>query len=58
MLKLQRDHAYKILTEILNERIKKYTENIIGEFQCGLGTTEEQETTDKLFVRKQNIVVL
>jgi hypothetical protein len=28
--------AYKILSGVLNERLKEYVENICGEYQCGL----------------------
>ena len=29
------DIVYKVFSNVLNERLKKITENVIGEYQCG-----------------------
>ena len=42
--------GYKILTTVLNNRLKKYTEAIIGEYQAGFRTGKS--TTDQTFIVK------
>jgi len=42
--------VYKILTTVINNRLKKYTEYIIGEYQAGFRTGKP--TTDQTFTVK------
>jgi sorting nexin-29 len=42
--------GYKILTTVINNRLKKYTEHIFGEYQAGQRTGKL--TTDKIFTVK------
>ena len=39
--------GYRILTTVINNRLKKYTEHIIGEYQAGFRTGKS--TTDQIF---------
>jgi len=41
---------YRILTTVINNRLKKYTEHIIGEYQARFGTGKS--TTDQNFTVK------
>ena len=42
---------YRILTSIINERVKTVTGRIIGEYQCGF--QQNKTTTDQLFIIRQ-----
>ena len=43
--------AYKILSSIVLERLEEYSEEILGEYQCGYRT--QRGTTDHIFVERQ-----
>jgi hypothetical protein len=45
--------AYKVLSGVVNERLKKYSEDILGEYQCGF--RPHRSTTDQIFVIRQII---
>ena len=42
------DIIYKIFSNVLNERLKKITENVIGEYQRGF--RKNRSTSDKIFI--------
>jgi len=45
--------AYKVFSNILNERLKKTTENLLGEYQCGF--RKNRSTSDQIFIIRQMI---
>ena len=45
--------GYRILTTVISNRLKKYTEHIIGEYQAGFRTGKS--TTDQIF-RVKNLL--
>jgi sorting nexin-29 len=47
------DIAYKIFSNVLNERLKKITENLLGEYQCGF--RKNRSTSDQIFTIRQMI---
>jgi sorting nexin-29 len=42
--------AYKILSSIILEQLKEYSEEILGEYQCGF---RPQRTVDQIFVVRE-----
>ena len=42
------DILYKVFSIVLNERLKKITENVIGEYQRGF--RKNRSTSDKIFI--------
>ena len=47
------DVAYKVFFSILNERLKKMTENVLGDYQCGFH--KNRSTSDQIFIIRQMI---
>ena len=45
------DIAYKVFSNVLNERFKKITENLLGEYQCGF--RKNRSTSDQIFIIRQ-----
>jgi sorting nexin-29 len=45
------DIAYKVFSNILNERLKKITENLLGDYQCGF--RKDRSTIDQIFTIRQ-----
>ena len=45
------DIVYKVFSNVLNERLKKITENVIGEYQCGFH--KNRSTSDQIFIIRQ-----
>jgi len=43
--------TYKILSNVILERLKEHSEEICGEYQCGF--RQQRRTTDQLFVVRQ-----
>jgi len=43
--------AYKIQSSIVLERLKEYSEEILGEYQCS--SRPQRRTTDQIFVVRQ-----
>ena len=40
------DMEYKVFSNVLNERLKKITENVLGEYQCGF--RKNRSTSDQI----------
>ena len=45
--------TYKILSSVILERLKEYSEEVLGEYQCGF--KRQRRTTDELFVVRQTL---
>jgi sorting nexin-29 len=46
------DIVYKVFSNVLNERLKKITENLLVEYQCGF--RKNRSTSDQIFTIRQN----
>ena len=45
--------VYKVFSNVLNERLKKITENALGEYQCGF--RKNRSTSDQIFTVRQTM---
>ena len=45
------DIVYKVFSNVLNERLKKITENVIAEYQCGF--RKNRSASDQIFIIRQ-----
>ena len=45
------DIVYKVFSNVLNERLKKITDNVLGEYQCGF--CKNRSTSDQIFIIRQ-----
>jgi len=45
------DIVYKVFSNVLNERLKQITENVLGEYQCGF--RQNRSTSDQIFTVRQ-----
>jgi len=45
------DIVYKVFSNVLNERLKKITENATGEYQCGI--RKNRSTSDHILIIRQ-----
>jgi sorting nexin-29 len=45
------DIAYKVFSNVLNTRLKKITENLLGEYQCGF--RKNKSTSNQIFITRQ-----
>jgi hypothetical protein len=43
--------TYKVFSNVLNERLKKITKNLLGKYQCGF--RENGSTSDQIFIIRQ-----
>jgi sorting nexin-29 len=45
------DIAYKVFSNVLNKRLKKFTENLLGEYQCGV--RKNRSTPHQIYIIRQ-----